>query len=102
MPERTKLLAVAELPTGSNRCLATPAGEIALFHTEEGFFALDNQCPHRGGPLSEGPVKDGHVACPWHQWRFNLKSGACPNIPGAKVKSHPVEIIDGEVWLTRS
>lgn len=98
MPEKTKLLAVTDLPVGESRTVTTPAGAIAVFHRPEGFFALANQCPHRGGPLADGPVKDGEVACPWHQWSFRLSDGACSNIPGGRVKSYPVEIIDNEVW----
>lgn len=99
MPNKIKLIAAAELPVGENKCVPTPSGDIALFHREDGFFALDNECPHRGGPLSEGFVTNGAVACPWHQWSFKLGDGACTNIPGAKTKTHPVEVIDGDVWI---
>lgn len=100
MAAKTKLLAVAELPTGASRCVDTTVGPVAVFHTESGFFALANECPHRGGPLSEGPLSGDAVACPWHQWKFDLKSGACVNIPGAKTKSFPVEESDGALWVT--
>lgn len=99
MAEKIRLLATAELPIGESRCVNTPIGTIALFRREEGFFALDNECPHRGGPMSEGLVKDGTVSCPWHQWTFRFENGTCTNIPGVKIKNHPVEIIDGGVWI---
>lgn len=99
MPEKTKLLAVTELPVGAKRCLETPSGAIALFHTETGFHAIANKCPHRAGPLSDGLLDGDTVSCPWHQWKFRLSDGACANIPGATVPHYALEIIDGDVWL---
>lgn len=62
-------------------------------------YAMDNECPHRGGSLSQGWVTDGKVACPLHQWQFNLKDGQCPMVKTAKVSVYPVEIRDGEIWI---
>jgi nitrite reductase/ring-hydroxylating ferredoxin subunit len=49
--------------------------EIALFNVGGTFYALDNMCPHSGGPLSEGWVDDEGVTCPWHAWCFRLADG---------------------------
>jgi nitrite reductase (NADH) small subunit len=100
MPSSIKLAAVSDVPLNQSKCFRTAAGTIALFHQPDGFYALDDACPHRDGPLSEGPVKDGAVACPWHQWLFRLKDGVCTNIPGPKVKTYPVQIIKDEIWIT--
>jgi nitrite reductase (NADH) small subunit len=72
---------------------------IAVFHQPDGIFAIDNLCPHRGAPLQEGFVSDGVVTCPWHQWQFDLKTGAGISIPGARVKSYPVRVEDGDILV---
>jgi nitrite reductase (NADH) small subunit len=100
MGTKTKLLPVSEIPVGQSKCVKANGKEIALFRLDDGFYALDNECPHKGGPLSEGFIMDRQVACPWHQWQFNLTDGACPMVPGRPVKAYPVEIKDDEVWIT--
>jgi len=75
--------------------------KIALIRTEAGLFALDDHCPHRSGPMSEGLVdaEGGAIACPWHQWSFDLATGACKNIPGQKIKTFQVVEKEGVVGI---
>ncbi|HEV2819369.1 MAG TPA: Rieske 2Fe-2S domain-containing protein, partial [Solirubrobacteraceae bacterium] len=66
--------------------------------TAQGFHALDDACPHRGGPLADGLVADSCVTCPLHGWRFELRSGAALGAhPG--VTPHEVLERDGELWV---
>ena len=51
--------------------------EIAIFQFGGKFYAIDNVCPHRGGPLGEGAIDEGAIMCPWHAWSFDIKSGKC-------------------------
>ena len=88
-----------EIPVGGSRLLDMGELPVGLFHTADGFFALNNVCPHRGAPLHDGMVSDGQVTCPWHQWQFELKDGKCRNIPGARVAAYPVEVREGTLWL---
>ncbi len=92
-------LKLEELALGENRCVDFGEVRVALFRRQEGLFALNNFCPHRGAPLYEGFVSDGQVTCPWHQWQFQLEDGECRNIPGARVPAYPVEIRDGTIWV---
>jgi nitrite reductase/ring-hydroxylating ferredoxin subunit len=57
--------------------LAVPAGkyEVAVFHLEDGFYAIENCCPHQGGPLADGHLDGPMVTCPWHAWCFDVRSG---------------------------
>ena len=48
------------------------SGRIALYHTRSGFFATENTCPHRGGPLGEGDLIGDEIVCPWHLWGFDV------------------------------
>jgi nitrite reductase/ring-hydroxylating ferredoxin subunit len=87
------------LPVGENRCVEVGGVVVGLFRTADGIFALNNECPHRGAPLHEGWVADGHVTCPLHQWEFDLATGACRGIPKVKAATYPVEIRDGTIWI---
>ena len=73
--------------------------KIAVFKSGNHFYAIDNLCAHRGGPLEDGHVEAGKVTCPWHAWRFDLKTGDCDGIPGVKQKCYKVKIENGEVWV---
>jgi nitrite reductase (NADH) small subunit len=95
----TKVCAAAEIAPGTSRLCEIAGQKIAVFNTTEGFFALDDHCPHRSGPLSQGLMEGATVACPWHQWVFDLKDGHCRNIPGQKVAVFPVREQDGSVEI---
>lgn len=72
---------------------------IALFYANESIYAIDNRCPHMGFPLQGSTCKDGIVTCPWHYARFDLMSGGTFDAWADDVRSFPVEIRDGEVWV---
>jgi len=86
-------LAVAQATDLSpeSACVVRAAGlELALIRTPEGFFALDNACPHRGGPLGEGDLEGCVLTCPWHAWRWDVTSGANVNNPALRLACFPV------------
>jgi nitrite reductase/ring-hydroxylating ferredoxin subunit len=85
-----------EIPLGHSKLVEISGRMIALFHTAEGWFAIDDRCSHRGGPLSEGTLENGCVTCPWHHARFDLHSGHClSNSKLAALKTYEV-ILSGE------
>jgi len=65
---------------------------VALFKIGGQIFALDGICPHKGGPLGEGICEEGHVYCPMHGWRFNIRTGDCEERPDKPAESLPVRI----------
>lgn len=71
---------------------------IALARTRGGYCALDNACPHAGGPLSEGSIEDGLLVCPWHGREYNLVTGACEGY--AAVTTYPVELRPDGVYIS--
>ena len=91
---------ITDVPLG--RVMAVDAGgrKVALYHTAGGFFATDNTCPHRGGPLAEGDLIGNEITCPWHLWSFDVASGVCPGNPEVAVATHEVRI-DGDSVLVR-
>ncbi|MBD2124829.1 nitrite reductase (NAD(P)H) small subunit [Microcoleus sp. ZQ-A2] len=72
---------------------------IALFYSNNQVYALDNRCPHMGFPLHGSTCKDGIVTCPWHYARFDLNSGGTFDSWADDVRSFPVEIRNGDVWV---
>ena len=72
---------------------------IAVFVHDGEIFAVDNRCPHMGFPLDRGSVKDGILTCHWHHARFDLSSGGTFNPFADDVRSFPVKVVEGEVWV---
>ncbi|MBE0696457.1 MAG: Rieske 2Fe-2S domain-containing protein, partial [Anaerolineaceae bacterium] len=72
---------------------------VVLFARGEAVFALDNRCPHMGFPLDRGTLQDGILTCHWHHARFDLESGGTFDQWADDVRSFPVEIRGGEVWV---
>lgn len=67
---------VNDIPPGQGACYIVKGQEIAVFRERDGkVFAIENRCPHRQGPLSEGMAGNGKVICPLHGHKFDLASG---------------------------
>lgn len=98
-----RLCALADLPDGRGTIVRAENRAVALFRVGEEVFALDNVCPHWGGPLGEGEVnvERMEVTCPWHRFRFDLRSGGnvLSDVRNAATV-YPVEIRDGDVFVT--
>jgi nitrite reductase (NADH) small subunit len=89
---------VGDVPIGEGRSIWVEGRRIAVFHTESGWFALDNACPHRGGPLSDGLLAERCVTCPLHERRFDLETGAALG-GGEAVAAYRVELRGEEVLI---
>lgn len=99
MAEFVKIANVADLHDGQVIKIEVKDVEIALVRHGDKFFALDNTCVHQGGPLGEGELEDENVVCPWHGWKFNVKTGISPIIPQARVKTYEVKIEGKDVLV---
>lgn len=91
---------VTDVPVGRVKAVNVDGRVLALSHTADGFFATDNTCPHRGGPLAEGDLVNNEIICPWHFWSFDIISGTCPGNPEFRVATHEVRI-EGDSVLVR-
>ncbi|HEY5611014.1 MAG TPA: Rieske 2Fe-2S domain-containing protein [Thermoanaerobaculia bacterium] len=94
-----EVAAADELPVGRATVRAIGDRKIALYHTEKGFFATDNTCPHRGGPLGEGDLMGQEIVCPWHLWTFDIETGQHDLLQDVRVTTHEVEIRNGKVFV---
>ncbi len=90
---------LAQLPEGKSMTVTLEGHVIALFHTPEGIFAVDNRCPHMGFPLDRGTVKDCILTCHWHHARFDLHSGGAFDPWADDVRAFPVKIEGGNIWI---
>ena len=85
----------AEVDSGRARVVYLRGIEIALFNIDGDFYAVDNLCPHEGGPLVAGTIRERVLTCPWHRWQFDLRTGCSPMNPAIFVQTYPVQI-EGE------
>ncbi|MBX3237067.1 MAG: non-heme iron oxygenase ferredoxin subunit [Nitrospiraceae bacterium] len=92
MGEFVRVAGTADVKPGSGIVAEVNGKAIAVFNLGDTFYAIDNTCTHRGGPLGEGDVEGEVVSCPWHGWQFNIKTGACPTNPSAKVTVYETKV----------
>lgn len=113
---RTKVADEADLQDQGSKVIVDIEGaEIAVFNIEGEYYGLLNYCPHQSGPLCEGNLdcdvklgEDGWtwnlteerlIACPWHNWRFNVTDGQSVVTNQYSVPTYDVEVDDGEVYV---
>jgi NAD(P)H-dependent nitrite reductase small subunit len=90
-----KVAKASEIPPGTGKVVEAGGKTIAVFNCEGTFYATDNACRHRGGPLGEGSLSGTTVTCPWHGWEYDVASGECQMDPSIKVQTFDVKI-EGE------
>jgi nitrite reductase (NADH) small subunit len=91
-----RLCAVREAPKPGEAMEAEVRGvAVCLANVEGRLAAVDNLCPHRGGPLGQGWVEGEAVVCPWHSWAFSTVTGVAEEPERAKVAVFPVRV-EGE------
>ena len=95
-----KIGSLNDVPRRGARCVATPRGRIAVFRTaEDQVFALDDRCPHKGGPLSQGIVHGASVTCPLHNWVISLETGKALGADDGETRTIPIKVESGEIFI---
>ncbi len=115
MPKFIPVADLKDIPPGTAKVVAVQNVEVALFNLEgsifaidnmcqhaggplgEGTIAIDNMCQHAGGPLGEGTIKGDIVICPWHGYRYYIKTGQYVKNPEMSVACYPVKVEDGKI-----
>jgi nitrite reductase (NADH) small subunit len=91
---------LSDIPAQGARLIRLATGCIAVFRTaDDRVFALDDRCPHKGGPLSEGIVHGHAVTCPLHAWVFDLNTGQAQGADSGQVATYSVRVQEGRVLL---
>ena len=100
MHEWIRVIAVDEGPAdGRGLELVADGRVVALFRDGDEFFALEGICSHQGGPLGKGIVCHGAVACPWHGWLYDLRTGINRVNPEVRQIPFAVKVADGAIWI---
>jgi len=90
-----------DIPPAGARCVASPRGRIAVFRTsDDQVFAMEDRCPHKGGPLSQGIVHGTSVTCPLHNWVISLESGKALGADDGKVRTIEIKVEGEEIFIT--
>jgi pyruvate oxidase len=99
---------IGDLPEGRVKTVSVTIGsrthQFALTHVGDKFYALDNRCPHQGGPLGEGSIECGddgecYLRCPWHGWDFDPTTGDTPEGHDDGIAAFPVEVRGGDIYV---
>ncbi|HEU4370176.1 MAG TPA: Rieske (2Fe-2S) protein [Methylomirabilota bacterium] len=92
--------ALADLAPARPVAVTLNGTRVALVRVGEQVHALADTCVHQGGPLSEGRVSGTRLACPWHGWMYDVRTGQClMPARGGAVPSYPVRVEGGDVWV---
>lgn len=88
-----------DVPEGSGLQVKLGRDEIGIFRQGDEYLAINNLCPHRGAPLSEGFIEQEKVFCPWHCFDFHLRTGESTIAPHLSVTTYPVKVEGGEIFV---
>lgn len=99
LPVDVPVCRVADLAPGQLRHIKVGKQNIAVARVRDDFFALSNVCRHAFAPLADGVLEGYEVMCPWHGWRYDVRTGTTDH-PDANVRTYPVAVHNGEVLVT--
>ena len=99
MPEFVRVAAVSDLAPGKVMEVKANSHTLALCNVDGVFYAVDNVCVHRGGPLGQGYMEGYKVECPWHGWQFDCRTGTMGAIPGMQIATYEVKIEGEDVFV---
>lgn len=94
-----RALSLAELPEGKHTKVFLAQQNILLARVGGQVYASSDVCLHRGGSLATGPLDGELVTCPLHFWVFNVRTGACEQVPSIVLKTFPTKVENGEVYI---
>lgn len=101
MPEFQTVARVGDIPEGEGRAFEVEGRMVAVFLTGGEYSAILDACSHMGASLASGHVEQGGVMCPWHAWRFCVKSGQWLDNPQSKLRQpvYEVRVVDGAIQV---
>lgn len=100
MGEFIAVAKTADIPEGKAQAFSVAGREIALFHHQGKFYAMDDYCPHMGESLALGDLHGDTVLCSRHLWAFRLADGSCVDVPRLQAETFEVRI-EGDQILVR-
>ncbi|HAM41341.1 MAG TPA: non-heme iron oxygenase ferredoxin subunit [Candidatus Omnitrophica bacterium] len=100
MAQGTRVAKVSEIPAGTGKVIEAGGRTLAVFNVDGTFYAIDNTCKHRGGPLGEGSLSGTTVTCPWHGWEYDVANGTCAFDPSVSVQAFPITVEGDEILVS--
>ena len=102
MPDFVKVANLDEVPPGEMKIVELDGEEIVVANVDGGFFAFNNTCTHRGGPLGEGLLMGDVVECPFHGGQFNVRTGEVVSAPPEEpVQTYAVQVDGDEIKVAK-
>lgn len=99
MPEFKRVADVNEVSPGQGLVVDVDGNQIAIWNVNGTYYAFQNICPHRGGPVGDGELEDNTITCPWHGFRFDLRTGICVFNPAMKLTLYEVHVEGSDIKL---
>lgn len=99
MPNFVRAARTADVPPGTGKTVEVGDKVVALFNCGGCYYAIDDTCPHQGGPLGEGELQGTVVTCPWHEWRYDVRTGVNADDPSCAVAAYPVKVEGDDVLV---
>ena len=97
---RIRVARLDEMPSGQPKLVEADGLRIVLVRVGDTVHACEDTCAHHGGPLSDGKLSGTRLACPWHGWMFDVRTGQClmPS-RGGRIATYPAHVEGGDVWI---
>jgi len=99
MSDFRKVMSADALEPGASVSVEIEGQRIALFNVDGNVYAIDDVCPHQGGPLGEGALSGCYVTCPWHAWDFDVTTGELDGDPETQVETFDVRVEGGDILI---
>ena len=99
MANFVKVASRADIPESSGKLVELGGKKIALFNAGGKFYAIGNECKHRGGPLAEGDLDGTHVICPLHGWEYDITTGENLDDPAINVGCFAVKVEGDDILI---
>lgn len=91
---------LADVTPGQPLLVEVDGARVVLVRAADQIHAFGDECAHQGGPLSAGKLTGTRLACPWHGWTYDVRTGRCLFPPrGGAVPSYPVRVDGDDVWV---
>lgn len=99
MPEFETVAKVGDIPIGKGAAYEVNGRVVAVFNDDGTYRAMDDMCPHMGASLSTGFLESSEVTCPWHAWRFDIKTGTWCDNPSLKIDTFEVKVEGDDIQV---
>jgi nitrite reductase/ring-hydroxylating ferredoxin subunit len=95
-----RIASIRDIPPGAGRAYTVGRYEVAVFNVDGAFHAIENSCPHQGGPLADGWMDGALVTCPWHGWCFDVRTGKMTLGDFARVPRFELQVLGDDLYVS--